>query len=70
MSIIYQCLAQDAGHGANSNFLNKKTNIERPEQSLSPHPLRSITSHFCLTPHPTQKGRYMLLAQKNKVENT
>ena len=28
-----------------------KKKIGRPEHSLTPHPLRSITSHFCLT-HP------------------
>ena len=35
-------------------FFNKKIKIERPEHLLHPHPLRPITSHFCLTHLPTQ----------------
>ena len=32
--------------------LIKKIKIRRPEHSLNPHPLRPITSHFCLSPTP------------------
>ena len=35
--------------------LIKKVTIGRPEHLLTSHPLRRITSHFCLTlprPHP------------------
>ena len=35
-----------------SNFLLKKIKIRRPKHSLTRTPLRPITSHFCLTPHP------------------
>ena len=35
-----------SGHGPNPIFFNKK--IGRPEYSLTPHPLRPITSHFSL----------------------
>ena len=38
-------------HGGNSIFFNSKIKIGRPEHSLTPHPLRPITSHFCLN-HP------------------
>ena len=40
------------GHGANPIFFNKKIKIGCPENSPTPHPLRSITSHFCLSPAP------------------
>ena len=39
-----------SGHGGNPIFFNKKIKIGRPEQSLTPHPLRPITPHFCLIP--------------------
>ena len=39
--------------------LIKKIMIGRPEHSLIPHPIRPITSHFCLTPIPLQSGRTM-----------
>ena len=48
--------------------LIKKIKIGRPEHSLTPYPLRPITSHFCLTPstsphplHPLQSGCHMCL---------
>ena len=41
-----------SGHGGNPIFFNKKIKIGRPEHSLTPHPLRPITSHFCLTLPP------------------
>ena len=51
-----------SGHGANPMFFDKKNKIERPENLLSPQPLRPITSHFCLT-HPThpQSVRHMCI---------
>ena len=39
-----------SGHGGNPIFFNKKIKIGRQEHSLTPHPLRPIASHFCLTP--------------------
>ena len=43
-----------SGHGSNPLFFNdKKIKIGRPEHLLTPHFLRPITSHFCLTPDPT-----------------
>ena len=53
-----------SGHGGSPIFFNKKIKIGRPEHSLTPHPLRPITSHFCLTPHPSsppQSGRHMCI---------
>ena len=49
-------------HGENPIFFNKKIKIGRAEHSLIPHPLRPITSHFCLLP-PTfpQSGRHMFI---------
>ena len=44
-----------SGHGENPIFFNKKVKIGHPENSLTPHPLRPITSHFCLTPLPPSK---------------
>ena len=35
------------GQGENPIFFNKKR-TGRPEHLLAPHPLRPITSHFCL----------------------
>ena len=35
--------------------LIKKLKIGRPEHSLTPTPLRPITSHFCLNPPPPLK---------------
>ena len=51
-----------SGHGANPMFFDKKNKIGRPENLLSPQPLRPITSHFCLT-HPThpQSVRHMCI---------
>ena len=51
-----------SGHGANPIFFNKKKKKKfgRPEHSLTPHPLHSITSHFCLIP-PLQSGRQMCI---------
>ena len=37
-----------SGHGENPIFVNK-IKIGRPEHSLTPHPLRPITSHFYLS---------------------
>ena len=49
-------------HGANLIFFNKKKiKIERPEHSLTLHPLRPITSHFYLTPTTPQSGRHMCI---------
>ena len=45
-------------------FFNKKINIGRLEHSLKRHPLRPITSHFCLTPHSPQSGRHMFITPK------
>ena len=39
-----------SGHGANPIFSNKKIKILRLEYSRPFHPLRPVTSHFCLTP--------------------
>ena len=42
-----------SGHGANPIFFNEKeTKIRRPQYSLTPHPLRSIASHFYLKLSP------------------
>ena len=50
-----------SGHDQNSIFFNnKKIKIGRPEHSLTPTPLRPITSHFCLTPYPPQR-RHMCI---------
>ena len=38
-----------SGHGASPIFFDKKIKIGRSEHSLTPHPLRPITSHLCLT---------------------
>ena len=54
------CLTSDSkgsfismpGHGPNPIFFNKKIKIGRPEHSLTLHPLRPITSHFCLNTSP------------------
>ena len=59
--------------------LIKQITIEPPEHLLTSHPLHRITSHFCLTPHPTpphlpptppQSGRHMCITLKwiSKVE--
>ena len=40
-------------HGENPIFFNKKIKIGLAEHSLTPHPLRPITSHFCLLPPPS-----------------
>ena len=40
------------GHGANPIFCTKKIKIGRLKHSLTPHPLRPITSHFYLTLPP------------------
>ena len=43
-----------SGHSTNPIFFNKKIKTGRPEHLLTPPPprtlLRSITSHFCLSP--------------------
>ena len=39
-----------SGDGTNPISLIKKIKIGRPKHSLSPHPLRPITFHFCLKP--------------------
>ena len=43
--------------------LTKKIKIRHPKHLLTPHPLRPITSHICLTPTPTppQNGRHMCI---------
>ena len=41
--------------------LMKKIKIGRPEQSLTPQPLRLITSHFRLTPFMPQSGRHVCI---------
>ena len=47
--------------------LIKKIKIGHPEHSLTPTPLRPITSHFCVTPPPTpQSGRHMCITPKSK----
>ena len=73
------CLTSDSkggfismpGHGPNPIFFNKKIKIGRPEHSLTLHPLRPITSHFCLNtspppspPPPPQSGRHMCITRK------
>ena len=47
-----------SGHGRNPIFVNKKIKIGRPEHSLTPHPIRPITSHFCLTPPPPPPSKW------------
>ena len=37
-------------HGANPIFFNKKNKDWMSRTPLTPHPLRPITSYFCLTP--------------------
>ena len=37
------------GHGGNPILFNKRINIGRPENSVTPTSLRTKTSHFCLT---------------------
>ena len=37
-------------HRANPIFFNKKIKIGRLGNLPTPHPLRTITSHFCLNP--------------------
>ena len=44
-----------SGHGANPILFNKKKKIGRPEQLLTPTPLRQVTSHLCLRPPPPLK---------------
>ena len=40
-----------SGHGPNQfSLLKKNIKVGRPEHSLTPYPLRPITSHVCLTP--------------------
>ena len=39
-----------SGRDANPIFFDKKIKIGRSEHSLTPHSLRPITSHLCLTP--------------------
>ena len=36
-------------------YLIKKKKIGRPEQLLTPTPLRQVTSHLCLRPPPPLK---------------
>ena len=52
-------------HGPNPIFFNKIIKIGHPEHSLTPHPLRPITSHFCLSPPPPslQSGRHMCITR-------
>ena len=51
-----------SGRGGNPIFFNKKIKIGRPEHSLTPHPLRPIRSHFCLTPPPPpHSGRHLCI---------
>ena len=61
-----------SGHGANPIFSNKKIKIGRPEHSLTPTPLRPITSHFYLKPPPPQSGRHMCitLSMYELLDNT
>ena len=40
------------GNSANPILFNKNIKIGRPENLLTLHPLRPITSNFCLTPTP------------------
>ena len=49
--------------------LINKIKIGLPEHSLTPRPLCSITSHFYLTTHPRQSGRYMCITLTSKVYN-
>ena len=37
-----------SGHGPNPIFFNEKLKIGRPEHSVTPDPIRPITSHFCV----------------------
>ena len=50
-----------SGHGANSIFFNKKNKDRTSRTHANPHPLRPITSHFCLTLIPPQSGRHMCI---------
>ena len=43
------------GHGANSIFFNKKRKDWKTRTLVKPHPLRAVTSHFCLSPPPFLK---------------
>ena len=38
-----------SGHGANPIFFNNKNNKDWTSRTFATHPLRPITSHFCLT---------------------
>ena len=47
---------------AQSQFSLKKK-IGRPEHLLTPQLLGPITSHFCLNPHPVQRGHHMCITR-------
>ena len=51
-------LSMMSGYGENPGFFNKKVKIGRPQHSLTPTPLRPITSHFSLTPHPPPPSKW------------
>ena len=46
--------------------LIKKIKIGRPEHSLTPHPQRPITSHFCLKSRPSSKWMSYMCIIPNK----
>ena len=59
-----------SGHGRNPIFVNKKIKIGRPEHSLTPHPLRPITSHFCLTPPPPSPFKVDVICVSPLIRNS
>ena len=57
-------LSMKSGYDTNPIFFGKIIKIGRPEHSLTLHPLRPITSNFCLTPLPPtlpQSGRHICI---------
>ena len=52
-------------HGANPIFFNKKNKYGCPEHSLTPYPLRPVTSYFC---HFSLKVDIICVSPLNKVQ--
>ena len=57
------------GHGANPTFFLKKKKDWKSRTLAAPYPLRPITSHFCLNPHPLESGRHMCITVNSAHRN-
>ena len=58
-----------SGHCASPAFFITKIKTGRPEHLLTPPPLLSVTSHFCLKAPSPQSGRHMCITPNVKMSD-